>query len=290
MSAGQDSHDWRFWLAWSQSEEPARILWNLHDSGTLKEWPELQALVGVPQDPEWHPEGDVWVHTLLVCDAAAAVATRDSLDSPARLELLLAALCHDLGKPATTRFETGRWRASGHPEAGIEPTERLLARMQAPPELLEPLRPLVREHLVHAQPGMSARGIRRMLRRLQPATLPQLARLIEADLSGRPPLPRGLSPAVADWMARAEAQLALGLTEGATEDPEAPLLQGRHLIALGYEPAVWFGGVLRECAAAQEAGEFTELEGGLRFLHTLLQQRAASEEQVPRREIHLFES
>jgi tRNA nucleotidyltransferase (CCA-adding enzyme) len=270
MSAGHDSHDWRFWLAWSQSEEPARVLWNLHDSGELVEWPELHALVGVPQDPEWHPEGDVWVHTLLVCDAAAAIATRDSLASPERVALLLAALCHDLGKPATTQFETGRWRASGHPEAGIEPTERLLARMQAPPELLEPLRPLVREHLVHAQTGMSARGIRRILRRLQPATLPQLARLIEADLSGRPPLPRGLTPAVADWLARAEEQLSLGLTEGATVDSEAPLLQGRHLIALGYEPAVWFGKVLRECHAAQLAGEFVDEAGGGEFLQARL--------------------
>jgi len=270
MSAGQDSHDWRFWLAWGQSAEPARVLWNLHDSGELVEWPELHALVGVPQDPEWHPEGDVWVHTLLVCDAAAAIATRDSLESTERLELLLAALCHDLGKPATTQFETGRWRASGHPEAGIEPTERLLARMQAPPELLEPLRPLVREHLVHAQPGMSARGIRRVLRRLQPAALPQLVRLIEADLSGRPPLPRGLTPAVADWVARAEEQLSRGLTEGATVDHEAPLVQGRHLIALGYEPAVWFGEVLRECHAAQLAGAFVDEAGGWEFLQARL--------------------
>ena len=270
MTVGEDDRNWEFWLAWSQAEEPSRVLWNLHHSGELVAWPELNALVGVPQDPEWHPEGDVWVHTLLVCDAAAEIATRDALGTAERVELLLAALCHDLGKPATTQFEMGRWRATGHPEEGIEPTERLLARMRAPLELLDKLRPLVREHLVHVQQGMSARAMRRMLRRLQPATLPQLVRLIEADLSGRPPLPRGLTPALTDWVARAEQQLSLGLEDAATADSEAPLVQGRHLIALGHTPAVWFGEVLRECHAAHQAGEFADEAGGVEFLIKLL--------------------
>ena len=266
-------HTWEFWQAWSQSAQPSQGLRALRECGELPLFPELEALVGVPQDPEWHPEGDVWVHTLLVCDAAAAVATRDGLGEEHRRELLLAALCHDLGKPATTRFETGRWRAPGHPEAGVEPTERLLARMQAPPALLEPLRPLVREHLVHAQTGMSAATIRRVLRRLQPASLAQLARLIEADLSGRPPLSPGLTPAVADWIARAEDQWSQGLADR----PQAPpsLLLGRHLIALGYSPAVWFGAVLHECLAAQLAGEFADEAGGLLWLQGLLERHPA---------------
>lgn len=280
MSTCDEIRDWGFWLAWSESEKPSRVLWDLHGRGELSDWPELRALVGVPQDPTWHPEGDVWVHTLLVCDAAAEIAARESLVAEERLVLLLAALCHDLGKPATTQFDTGRWRATGHPEAGIEPTERLLARMQTPPELLEPLRPLVREHLVHAQTGMTARSIRRMLRRLQPATLPQLVRLIEADLSGRPPLPRGLTPAVAAWVARAEEQLSAVLAEAATGDVQTPLLQGRHLIDLGHQPAVWFGKVLRECHAAQLAGEFANEAEGLQFLRTLL----LDDQQVSRRD------
>ena len=263
---------WEFWSGWCHSVRPSQTLCALRESGALPRFPELEALVGVPQDPEWHPEGDVWVHTLLVCDAAAAIANREGLNEAEGQELLLAALCHDLGKPATTRFETGRWRAPGHPEAGVEPTERLLRRIQAPDSLLDNLRPLVREHLVHAQTGMSAASIRRVLRRLQPATLPQLVRLIEADLSGRPPLPPGLTPAVAEWVARAEEQSRPDLVNPPPVPP--PLLLGRHLIGLGHTPAVWFGEILRECHAAQLAGEFDDEAGGISFLQSLLQRPA----------------
>ncbi len=269
-------HDWEFWRDWCQSARPAERLHALRATGALRLLPELQALVGVPQDPEWHPEGDVWVHTLLVCDAAAAIADRDGLDASDRQELLLAALCHDLGKPATTRLETGRWRAPGHAEAGIEPTGTLLNRMQAPPERLDAVRPLVREHLVHAQTGMSGRAMRRMLRRLQPASLTQLVRLIEADLSGRAPLPRKLTPAVSDWVARVNLQLSREQTDTATANAATPLLQGRHLIALGHKPAVWFGEVLRECHAAQLAGEFCDEAGGLEILQERLAERRAA--------------
>lgn len=67
---------WEFWSGWCHSVRPSQTLCALRESGALPRFPELEALVGVPQDPEWHPEGDVWVHTLLVCDAAAAIANR----------------------------------------------------------------------------------------------------------------------------------------------------------------------------------------------------------------------
>ena len=77
-------------------------------------FPELQALVGCPQEPEWHPEGDVWVHTLLVVDEARARI--DDLDRGRAAAVMLGALCHDLGKPATTAFIDGRIRSLGHEE------------------------------------------------------------------------------------------------------------------------------------------------------------------------------
>ena len=90
-------------------------------------FPELTTLVGCEQEPEWHPEGDVWVHTLLVADQAR---TRiDDLDRPKAIALMLGALCHDLGKPATTKFSEGRIRSLGHEEAGVDPAHALLARL-----------------------------------------------------------------------------------------------------------------------------------------------------------------
>src|ERR1700704_1527106 len=71
-----------------------------------KLFPELQALKGCPQEPEWHPEGDVWVHTLQVIDQARGRI--DDLLHPQQLAIMLGAVCHDLGKPATTAVIDGR--------------------------------------------------------------------------------------------------------------------------------------------------------------------------------------
>ena len=80
------------------SREPSRGLRFLRQARLLRFFPELAAMVDVPQDPHWHPEGDVWTHTLMVVDAAAGL--RDGGEDD--LALMFAALCHDFGKPETT--------------------------------------------------------------------------------------------------------------------------------------------------------------------------------------------
>jgi tRNA nucleotidyltransferase (CCA-adding enzyme) len=90
-------------------------------------FPELKALVGCPQEPEWHPEGDVWVHTLLVIDEARGRIA--DLDRPKQLTIMLGAVCHDLGKPPTTAFVDGRIRSIDHEQAGVAPTTALLTRL-----------------------------------------------------------------------------------------------------------------------------------------------------------------
>jgi len=81
------------------------------DLGVIERlFPEIHALVGCEQEPEWHPEGDVWIHTLLVCDQAR---TRiEDLDRARQIVVMVGAVCHDLGKPPTTAFIDGRIRSS----------------------------------------------------------------------------------------------------------------------------------------------------------------------------------
>ena len=90
-------------------------------------FPELKMLIDVPQDPEWHPEGDVFVHTRLVTDRARELI--DDLPYAKQLTVMLAAVAHDFGKPATTEFIEGRLRSRGHEEAGIEPAASFLDRL-----------------------------------------------------------------------------------------------------------------------------------------------------------------
>ena len=94
---------------------------------TAKLLPELHALIDCPQEPEWHPEGDVWVHTLLVIDEARQA--NGDLDRARLAAVMLGAVCHDLGKPSTTATIDGRIRSLGHEEAGVAPATRLLDRL-----------------------------------------------------------------------------------------------------------------------------------------------------------------
>ena len=101
---------WEEWKKWAlKGQVPSMGLWILDITNWLD--PEILALGNTPQDPEWHPEGDVLVHTMHVVDAAAVVAEREQLDDHDRLVLMFAALTHDFGKPSTTKMEGGRWRS-----------------------------------------------------------------------------------------------------------------------------------------------------------------------------------
>ncbi|MGE0863752.1 MAG: CCA tRNA nucleotidyltransferase, partial [Vicinamibacterales bacterium] len=89
--------------------------------------PEMVPLYECPQDPEWHPEGNVWIHTLMVIDEARK--RNGDLDRARLATVMLAAVCHDLGKPATTALIDGRVRSPGHEAAGVPLATAILDRL-----------------------------------------------------------------------------------------------------------------------------------------------------------------
>ncbi len=203
--------------------------------------PELMPLAATPQDPEWHPEGDVWTHTLLCLDEARRLI--DDLDPPRALAVMLGTLCHDLGKPATTKFEDGRIRSRGHEEAGVEPTLSLLDRWNVHTRGSFPLRDqvvaLVRDHLkpgaLHQVRGEVSDGaIRRLARRVEADLLYRVAR---ADCLGR----TGNFPPVAmEWFIGEVRRLSV------ERKPPAPLILGRDILELGLKPGPQVGRILAE--------------------------------------------
>ncbi|GAB4167311.1 MAG: multifunctional CCA addition/repair protein [Roseiflexaceae bacterium] len=242
----------RIWVEWSKwatrGKRPSRGLQVLEQVGWIAHYPEIAALVGCPQDPEWHPEGDVFVHTQHVCDMAAQIADTAALDHEDRAVLLFAALCHDLGKPATTyQDQHGRIRSPGHAEVGVEPTKALLGRMGAPSSVITMVVPLVREHmsLIHDTPN--PRSVRRLAVRLNPATITEWRRLVAADASGRPPLPPS-DPGASVAM--------LAVQQGAEHGKPVALVLGRDLISRGYTAGPHLGPILRQAYSAQIDGEF----------------------------------
>jgi tRNA nucleotidyltransferase (CCA-adding enzyme) len=232
----------------------------------LREWkmldavaPELLPLAATTQDPEWHPEGDVWAHTLQVVDEAAALI--DDLrerDTPRALTVMLGALCHDLGKPATTTFEEGRIRSRGHEEAGVPPTLSLLDRWNVFTLLGYDVRAqvaaLVRDHL---KPGelykererLSDGAIRRLARKCEPDLLYRVAR---ADCLGR--RPGTFAPVAMEWFRDKVRELDVAVR------PPEPLLKGRDLLELGLRPGPEVGRVLKVVYERQLDGAVTTEE------------------------------
>jgi tRNA nucleotidyltransferase (CCA-adding enzyme) len=246
-----------------QAQEPSIGLKLLYDMGVMAQlFPELQALVGVPQENEWHPEGPVDVHTLLVVDRARELI--EDLNYPKQIAVMLGALCHDLGKPATTEFTDGKIRSRGHDEAGIAPTESLLDRLKVHTldgyDVRAQVVALVRDHL---KPGefykkrdeVGDGAFRRLARRCE---LDLLYRVAKADSLGRN----------AEWVPRekwygSEAQewfIARARELEVDEKAPTPFLLGRHLLDMGLKPGPHVGVITRAVYEMQLDGKVTNLE------------------------------
>lgn len=201
------------WIRWAVTDpRPGGLLLQLCATGEIGLYPELAGMVDVPQDPEWHPEGPVHVHVAHVLNAAGEIAEREVLPPEERLILVMAALTHDLGKAVTTerrkkRDGSVRWTSYGHDRAGVPLTRAFLRRLRMPEELADRVTPLVLGHMEYrsfSDPHAGKHTVRRLAWRLAPATLRQLGLLIEADHSGRPPLPRRLPESAVRMLRLAE--------------------------------------------------------------------------------------
>ncbi|CAN5863204.1 hypothetical protein BH24ACI5_BH24ACI5_05310 [soil metagenome] len=225
-------------------------------------FPEIRALVGCPQEPEWHPEGDVWIHTLMVIDQAR---TRiDDLPHPQQVAVMLGAVCHDLGKPPTTAFLDGRIRSIDHEQAGVAPAAAVLDRLN-----IDTLGGFdVRKHVLgitahHLKPGMfgmsktpvSDGAFRRLAQKVD---LELLARVAKSDCLGRAGM---FDCSSMDLFLERARHL------GVEHAPPAPLVLGRHLLVLGVAPGPRMGEILRAVYEKQLDGSVATVDEGIAFAH-----------------------
>jgi tRNA nucleotidyltransferase (CCA-adding enzyme) len=220
-----------------------------------KLFPELKALVGCEQEPEWHPEGDVWVHTLMVIDQARQRI--DDLDRADRVTVMLAAVTHDFGKPRTTALLDGRIRSLNHEEEGVAPAAAFLDRLNVHSiDGKDVRRQVLGLTAHHLKPGMLFK-VRHELtdgafRRLaQKVDLELLARVAKSDCLGRTGY---FDCSAMDWFLERARDL------GVDRRPPAPLLLGRHLLDLGMPPGPKMGELLRQVYEKQLDGEITTTE------------------------------
>ena len=217
--------------------------------------PEMVPLYDCPQDPEWHPEGDVWTHTLMVIDEARR--RNGDLARPELAIVMLSAVCHDLGKPATTALIDGRWRSPGHEAAGVEPATCLLDRFNVQTmegvDVRTQVLAITAEHLrpsafYKAKDTVRDGAFRRLAQRVD---MELLVRFCRADCHGRTGT---FDCSAMDWFL--DRARALGVEREAPR----PILLGRHLLALGVPPGPRMGEILRAVYERQLDGAVTTLD------------------------------
>lgn len=258
---------WGEWNKWaSKSTIPSKGLIALRDTGWISCFPEINSLLRLPQDPEWHPEGDVFIHTLHCLDSLVETSSWSCFSDQQRTTLAFAVLCHDLGKARCTRFTNTngklRWTSPGHDQDSGRLSEAFLARIGAPIKIVEKVGKLVENHhflnsLSSSFPSDSS--LRRLAKRIHPATMIELYQVMKADHLGRPPLVSAIQgKRLLDYKKRIGD---LALRDAA---PKAILL-GRHLIEHGLRPGPDFKRILENAYDAQLDGKFVSPKEGIEW-------------------------
>jgi tRNA nucleotidyltransferase (CCA-adding enzyme) len=246
------------WLL--QARRPSIGWWVARELGiTEKLWPEIHALIGCLQNPVTHPEGDVFIHNGMVLDEAHQLI--DDLPRPKQLAVMLGALCHDFGKPVTTKVEGGTVKATGHEAAGAVLAEQFLERLKVFSfdhyDVRKQAVTLARLHDVPYRwhkamlqgETIPDAWFRRLALQVEPELLYRVAR---ADCLGRT---RGnFSPVAEEWFLSRVREL--GVEERAPE----PLLLGRHVLELGLQPGKRVGELTKAVYELQLDGVVTTLE------------------------------
>ena len=247
---------WEFHKLLLKGVKPSVGMTFLRDAQLLKYFPEIEALIDVPQSPQWHPEGDVWIHTLMCLDVAASLRTGNAFEDEA---LMFGILCHDFGKPESTTIEDdGRIRAIKHEIRGIAPTERFLEQLRVGKKLTDAVCVIVECHLrpsQFAKQGAGKAAYRRLARKLDRggANMTLLERVGRADSLGRTTenALKGLYPSGPIFLEQARLAEVL-------DGPSQDAVQGRHLIERGYSPGPKFGKMLSLCRDIQDETGFTD--------------------------------
>ena len=239
----------------------------LRQMGQLSVWfPEAEEMIGVPQNPAHHPEGDVWRHTMQVLDEAALLREKCAEALP----FMLAALCHDFGKPATTALVRGSLHAYGHEQAGLPLADGFLQRMTRNQKLRAYVQNMTLLHMEPNKLAADGAGTRSFMKLLDRSVCPEeLLLLARADFMGRQRTPAEREELEQDYIPierTLREMLALY-----RERMSLPAVTGRDLIGAGCAPGEDFGEALAYAHKLRLAGipQEEQLKQTLGYLRAL---------------------
>jgi tRNA nucleotidyltransferase (CCA-adding enzyme) len=279
------------WKKWAEKGIRHDLIFKfMRDTGLIECYPELKALKETPQDAIYHPEGDVEIHTEL-CLAHLDKLIDETINRPRRtpsvaeftpaivgnekIVLVMATLLHDIAKPATTKEEMKNGRmtitSNGHEAMGGVMARKFLSeKLGFSDELIFPICNIVANHLAGVNikaiesPAGQVKAVKKLSRRLYPATIKQLLCVMEADTNGRGK--SGYQVVTGGSEIYQIAEHSLDIIDKRYEY----VLMGRHLIEAGLTPSPDFKKILQKSYEAQENGEFSDVEGAKKWLNEFL--------------------
>ena len=234
------------------TEGEARRGFQLLDETRLLQviFPEIEAMKGVDQSPDFHPEGDVFVHTLLTLGHLSQIS---NLESQISESLAYGCLLHDIAKPACVKREGGRITFYGHSEKGAEMAVEILKRLKRSGAVWERVAYLVKFHLRHTQaPKMRLSTLKRFLGEGGIEELLELTRIDALSANG-------------DLRYYHFCKQKMAELKHEEIHPE-PLLRGKDLIAMGFSPGPLFHTILKEIEEAQLEGEIQTREQAVEWV------------------------
>src|SRR5271157_3283747 len=243
---------------------PSKALQYLIDTGWVDNYPELKAIIGVPQDPEHHPEGTVDKHTALVMDSAAKIADEAELSEQERAILVLSAMTHDFGKATTTKFdeEKGKYTTHGHDKESEALAKSFMDSIGIPKDITKNVIPLVGSHMkfVFYDSNSKLNNVRQIAEDLFPATIQQLEYLMRSDISGR-----GEERELPD---KAKKLLEDAKSENLYDGRITPLIMVRDILEQYpfLEQGKFVGDVYRNLYSAQLHGDVANIEDAWNFV------------------------
>ena len=222
-----------------KSSKPSIGFELIRELGILKYFPELEVLINCIQEPEYHPEGDVWIHTMMCLDEMARILKEENIkDEYKKLYLFYAILCHDLGKPFCTKEINGKITSFKHENLGIESTISFLSKLTNEKKFIEIVCSLVKNHLAPFQLYLAESSLKAIKRLSLKVNIEDLCLVCLADCLGRDISDKDKCPKATSWLLNSAKEL--NIQNKAIE----PLVQGRDLIALGYKPSKKFKDIL----------------------------------------------
>ena len=222
-----------------KSSKPSIGFELLRELGVLKYFDELEVLINCEQDKEYHPEGDVWIHTMMTLDEMARILKEEKIEDEYRkLYLFYGILCHDFGKPFCTKEINGKITSHKHESLGIEPTISFLSKLTNEKKFIEIVCTLVKNHLTPFQLYLSESSLKAIKRLSLKVNIEDLCLVCLADCLGRTIKDKEKCPKASSWLLEKAKELDIHNVS------IKALVLGRDLIELGFKPSKEFKDIL----------------------------------------------